>query len=369
MSSYSFGCIGDNHHTDRSGGIAAGATKFFYSGYRDYDNALTQAKEFADLMTLKPEVRFIIQMGDANDVYGALPNEQGTNTEDREALNLVYLSEIWGANGLGAFGRPKYDVIGNWTFGGISNANNANGTGGEAKYYANKPSRGPIVSDNSGSPSFDRFYSFDISNDLHCIVLDDNNTGPDDWAYWLGGATWNVAMGSGFGQTQQDWLAIDLAANRGKMIVVFTHKAISPSGIFARDNINTYFAAANAEDIVAILQAEVDAGGDVVCSVACHHHPGAQQWWSSGDSEPDNSTLEDAAIDNEVDVKGITYISLRAPICMGGVGSSIDLATQAKAYSVITVGDMVKDGSRVRVEGLGVHPPQVDYNNSNYLVV
>ncbi len=377
MQPVSFVVSGDNHNTDRAGGMSG--SRFRESGFRSYETALSNAKERADLATAQGAA-FLLQTGDAGDVYSLTVTDQGTNTQDREAINLVYkgtgATGIWGTNGLGAFAGKKYDVIGNWTLGVISDDNNANGADGIAKYFAATSGvRASTV--NQGADNL--YYSFDIGGGFHGVVLNTigENATVDEWLYWGGGEEdWSLARGGNqeflISATQLDWLTADLAANRGKGIVIFSHQPISPSAIANRDDaglggFGTYYTLGNAEAIITVLASEISAGGDIIASIAGHHHPGDQAFWQSPPTA--NIIYRDASLSQEVDGNGITYVTVRCPICMGGDSvDAIDLVTPNQAYGLFTVGDMGEGLPRLRVGGFGQNVAQKDYNNNRYLI-
>ena len=371
-----FGASADKHHSDRADVAAGEPTSFPLSGGRAYSVALLNAEEAA-LASENAGHDFIIDFGDANDVYDGDPTAQGTNTEDREALNLVYLNEIWNGKsgvgletGLSTFTGPKYDVIGNWTFASITDDNNANGPDAITKYFtALDGSRGPTVDSQAGG----RYYSFDIGDSFHGIVLCDVETVVDGvFNLWDGNTTtFNQTEDTYINITQRNWLAADLLANRGKKIVIFAHFPINPS--ITEGATALYWYSAGMEAVITILQNENNSGGNIVAVMTGHHHPGSQAYYGSTDplvfrEGPLNSPF--SLTPRVTDAFGIRYISIRSPICMGGIDpAGIDNATSPQSYVFVTIGSIAKGEPEIRLQGFGTNPGETNFNNKNYAII
>ncbi|MBW1784120.1 MAG: metallophosphoesterase [Deltaproteobacteria bacterium] len=369
MSQVKFLVLADSHHTDQTGQDLV----YRYSGQRLHSISLTNVAAIATAADAIPGLSFIIHLGDDNSVTGTGSNLKGYDVapggaEGYEKRNLEYLSEFRAA--IDAAAVPVYDVIGNWTFGGISDTNNGNGTDAITKYLT-QFTRPTTVNSGAGG----RYYSFNIGNSFHGVVLDSTELAADDtWKIWdddMNGSP-NYAIGSSssnkhINTTQQDWLAADLATYRGRMVVVFCHHLLSQEA----QNLTSmsYHDCEDAEAVRTILEAENDAGGDVIAVISGHHHPGTQAWWGWRSIGEYADTYQfDAAVLTDNKDEGIHYITQRSHICGQGRLSSGIVSTSPQAYSVVTVGDIIKGGERIKVQGYGTNPSSPDYERGNYLI-
>lgn len=238
------------------------------SGTRVYRESLAKLAECVAVMNAE-RVDFLIELGDLKD-------QDRSPVEER---TLSYLDRIEGV--FGQFHGPRYHVLGN--------------------HDVDSLSKGQFLArvENTGIDPARTYYSFDVKG-LHCVVLDaDFRT--DGQEYDHGNFQWtdtNIPV------RQLDWLARDLGAARGP-VVVFVHQLLDGTGdLYVK----------NAAEVRKVLEDS----GKVLAVFQGHHHPGQVR-----------------------EIHGIHYYTLKA--LLEGHGE------ESNAYAIVEVqpnGDVIVTGYR-----------------------